>query len=214
MSYTLLQLATIVATDVGLAVPSVVAAATDATDRTMLEMKQVIDLAGEEISRRVDWQALRFSTTVTGTGAPATHSLPAAYQRMITGNAVTLTSSGATIRGGLSAEEFLSLAQVSGTPRFYLVAGSQGARTIQFWPYLANAATATIVYQSDRWNSVGPASTFTSDTDTALLPDQVMIKGAIARWRRQKGMDYPDYQAEFEMVMQNYAMFDDNARSP
>lgn len=211
---TLLQLAAEVAIDVGLAQPTVVAAATDSSDRTMVEMKQCLDLTGEEVSRRVDWAALRATTTATGTGAAATHNLPAGYSRMISGNAVTFTSTGAVIRGGLSAEEFLSLTATSGTPRFYFVSGPEGAKTIQFWPYLANAVTATIYYQSKNWNSVGPAATFTSDGDTASLPDQVMIKGAIARWRRQKGMDYPDYQAEFEMVLQNLATFDDNARSP
>ena len=61
---------------------------------------------------------------------------------------------------------------------------------------------------------MGPASTFTSDSDMASLPDQVMIKGTIARWRRQKGMDYQDYMGEYETVLQTYATFDDNARTP
>jgi len=212
MTSTLLQIATIAAIDLGLKVPVVVAVATDATDRTMLEMKQIIDLTGEEIARRVDWAALRATTSIVGTGAASAFALPAAYSRMTQGNAVTLA--GATIRGGLSAEEFLALTATAGTPRYYLVAGPPDAKTIQFWPTLANGATVTVVYQSRYWNSVGPAATFTSDTDMAYFPDAVLIKGSIARWRRQKGMDYQDYMGEYENVLKTYAMFDDNARTP
>ena len=212
MSYTLLQLAQYVAIDVGLAVPSVVAAATDSSDRTMVEMKQAINHAGEEIARRVDWSTLRTTTTITGTGVASAFALPVSYQRMIQGNAVTV--GGIPVRGGLSSEEFLALTATAGTPRFYFVSGLPELKTIQFWPTLANATAATVIFQSSLWNNTGPAKEFTNDSDTALLPDQVMIKGAIARWRRQKGMDYQDYHSEYEMVLQNYAMFDDNARSP
>ena len=212
MTATLLQIATALAVDVGLAVPTAVASATDATNRTMVEAKQVIDFVGEEAARRVDWAALRATTSVVGTGSAASFTLPAAYSRMTMGNAVII--GGVTIRGGLSAEEFLSLTAVAGTPRFYLISGPPDAKTIQFWPTLANGVTVNIIYQIRYWNSVGPAEKFTLDTDTAYLPDQIMIKGSIARWRRQKGMDYADYQSEYEMVLQNYAIFDDNARSP
>ena len=212
MTKTLLQLATEVAVDVGLKVPSAVAAATDSTDRTMVEMKQIIDQTGEEIARRVDWASLRSSTTVTGTGAAVALNLPTAYDRMIAGNAVTV--GGVTVRGGLSPDEFLSLSATAGTPRFYLVSGPVGAKTIQFWPYLANAVTASINFQSRMWNSNGPAATFTTDSDTSYFPDAVFSKGAIARWRKQKGMDFQDYEAEFETVLKQYANFDDNARTP
>lgn len=212
MTYNLLQLARIVAIDVGLVVPDAVASATDATNRTMVEMKQIIDFVGEELSRRVDWAALRLTATIAGTGTTTAFALPAAYLRMTQGNSVTIA--GAPVRGGLSADEFLSLPDTIGTPRFYLISGPPNAKTIQFWPTLANGVSATVVYQSNLWNTNGPAATFTTDTDTSIYPDQLMIKGSIARWRKQKGMDYPEYQSEFEITLQNYAMFDDNVRTP
>ena len=211
-SNTLLQVATAVAKDVGLSVPTIVAAATDASDRAMVEMKQVLDFTGEEIARRVDWSFLRTTTVIAGTGVASAFALPAACQRLIAGAAVTV--GGIPLRGGLSGEEFLSLAAVAGTTRFYLTGGTPGTMTIQFWPTLANATNATVYYQSANWNGTASAATYVADSDIALIPDQLMIKGGIARWRRQKGMDYQDYASEFEMALQNYAMFDDNARSP
>lgn len=208
----LLAIAKLVAIDVGLAQPSVVAAATDDTDRGAVELKQCLDFVGKELSRRVDWSALRATTTLTGDGTALAHALPAAYQRMMAGNAVKLAISNAVVRGGLSAEEFLSLPAVSGTPRFYLIAGVDGARTINFWPHLANTFQATAIYQSKNW--VASAEAYAADSDQALLPDDLMVKGGIARWRRQKGMDYPDYVAEFEAALANFAAYDDGARSP
>jgi hypothetical protein len=207
MSLTLLQIASKVALDVGLAVPTAVATS---TDREMLEMKQVLDFVGEELSRRVDWSSLRVASSVTGTGAAAAFNLPTAMMRLMSGNAMLVNN--VTVRGGLSAEEFLSLASTSGTPRYYFISGAVGAKNIQFWPYLANGVQANFNYQSLNWAT--NSNVYVLDTDQCQVPDTLMIKGGIARWRRQHGMDYQDYAAEYEASLANYAMFDDNARSP
>lgn len=209
---TLLEIAKAVARDVGLAQPSAVVGATDDTDRGMVEMKQCLDFVGEELARRVDWSALRSETTLTGNGTALAHPLPASYLRMMAGNAVKLAVSFAIVRGGLSAEEFKSLPPVAGTPRFYFIGGPRGAKTISFWPFLANAFEATALVQSENW--VASSTTYQADGDVALVPSPLLVKGGIARWRRQKGMDYVDYIAEYEAALANYAEFDDGARSP
>lgn len=209
---TLLQVAQSVARDVGLAQPTAVVGSTDDTNRGMVEMKQCLDFVGEDLSRRVDWSALRTEVTLTGNGSAFAHPLPASYLRMMAGNAVKLAVSLAIVRGGLSAEEFLSLPAVVGTPRYYLIGGPRGAKTISFWPYLANAFGATALVQSENW--VASATSYQADSDIALLPSPLMVKGGIARWRRQKGMDFADYVAEYEAALANYAEFDDGARSP
>lgn len=209
---TLLQVAQSVARDVGLAQPTAVVGATDDTDRGMVEMKQNLDFVGEELARRVDWSALRSEVTLTGNGAAFDHPLPASYLRMMAGNAVKLAVSFAPVRGGLSAEEFKSLPPVVGTPRFYFIGGPRGAKTIAFWPFLANAFEATALVQSENW--VASATAYAADGDIASVPSPLMVKGGIARWRRQKGMDYADYVAEYEAALANFAEFDDGARSP
>ncbi|MEQ1519720.1 MAG: hypothetical protein ABL936_00445 [Aestuariivirga sp.] len=209
---TLLEVAQAVARDVGLAQPTAVVGATDDTDRGMVEMKQHLDFVGEELARRVDWSALRSEVTLTGNGSALEHPLPASYLRMMAGNAVKLAVSFAIVRGGLSAEEFKSLPPVVGTPRFYFIGGPRGAKTISFWPFLANTFEATALVQSENW--VASATSYQADGNIALVPSPLMVKGGIARWRRQKGMDYADYVAEYEAALANYAEFDDGARSP
>ena len=51
-----------------------------------------------------------------------------------------------------------------------------------------------------------------ADTDTALIDEELLLKCLIVRWRRQKGMDYADHEAEYEAALKSYAGFDDGGR--
>jgi hypothetical protein len=82
---------------------------------------------------------------------------------------------------------------------------------ITLWPYLANAATATVQFQSKNWTSAGSA-TFTADDQTSLIDEALFLKGLIVRWRRQKGMAYLDEEAEFEAALADLAKFNDRGR--
>lgn len=199
---TLLTVCEALAKNVGLPVPAQVAAA---TDRTSVEMLQFANDTATEIARRVDWGRLTASATITGTGAAVAHSLPSGFSRIAAGASV-FTSGGAVIRS-LTRAEWDTLTAVQGTPRYFYVT----ATTIQFWPYLANAATARLVYQTGNWCSNG-TSAFSADSNTALFSEVVLEKGLIARWRRQKGMDFADFEAEYEAELKNQAAFDDRSR--
>ncbi len=171
--------------------------------RQWQEALQFANETGEELARRVDWGVLQNSTTLTGTGAAVAHSLPSDFSRLNQGVAVTV--GGAIVRP-LTRAEWSNLTPVVGTPRYFLLEQN----TIQFWPYLANAATATAQYQSTNWCSAG--ATFMSDTDTSLLDEKLFTKGLIVRWRRQKSMDYADFEAEYESALADFARFDDRSR--
>lgn len=177
------------------------------TAREVINIVQFINDAGTEIARRVDWGALRQTATVTGTGSAVNHSLPAGFARLVMGNAVNV--GGVPVRGGLSADEWASLTPVQGTPRFFRLLGS----TISFYPFLANAATASVTFQSLNWASNGTGR-MVADADTALFPEDLLAKGAIWRQRRHVGQDYADQLAEFEAALTDYSAFDARDRSP
>jgi hypothetical protein len=177
------------------------------TAREIVNIVQFINDAGTEIARRVDWGALRQTTTVAGTGSAVNHALPAGYARLVQGNAVNV--GGVPVRGGLSADEWASLTPVEGTPRFFRLLGS----TISFFPFLANAATVSVTFQSLNWSSNGTGR-MTADADTALFPEDLLAKGAIWRQRRHVGQDYADQLAEFEAALGDYSAFDVRDRSP
>lgn len=181
--------------------------ASGSTDRAIVNVVQFVNDAGTECARRVDWGALRKTTSVVGTGAAIDHALPSDFSRLIDGNAVN--SSGVAIRGGLSADEWASLVPVVGTPRFFRKIGS----SISLFPFLANAATATVIYQSLNWVS-GNAARMTLDAQTALFPEDLLIKGAIWRQRRHVGQDFADQLSEFEAALADYSKYEMRARSP
>jgi len=197
---TLVQLVQDLAKNVGLQVPDVVVTS---SNRSMVEALSFANEVGEELSRRVDWSELYSTVTLTGDGTSAPHDLPAAFERVAQGIAVR--AAGNTVRA-LTRMEWGALTATEGDPRYFLLEND----AISFWPYLASGATATVGYISSAWCTGGSA--FAADTDTVVFPDDLFSLGLIVRWRRQKGMDYADYEAEYEAALADFARFDDGAR--
>lgn len=162
--------------------------------------------AAEELARRVDWSNLRQTATITGTGTNDDFDLPADYSRLIEGN--SLKSSTGPIRVGLSADEWNSLTPVVGVPRYARLIGGR----ISFYPFPAAAAEVTVVYQSKSWCPTG--TSWGTDAEEALVPEDLIRMGAIWRWRRHLGQDIQDYLAEYESALADRAKFDGGIRSP
>lgn len=197
---TLLTICEGLALNAGMTVPDAVVTS---PSREWAEAVKMANDAGEELARRVDWGQLQESTTLTGDGTNLAHSLPADFARMNSG--ICMTASGAILRP-LTRAEWNGLTPVVGTPRYFLLEGS----TVTLWPYLANAATVTVQYQTLEWASSG--QTFVADTDTALVDEGLLLKCLIVRWRRQKGMDYGDFEAEYESALRDFSGFNDRSR--
>lgn len=197
---TLLTAAQALAKNVGMAIPDVVVSS---PLREWKEALQFANEAGEEMSRRVDWAELRATTTLTGDGTNQTFTLPSAYDHLAPAAALV---SGTTTLRPLTQSEWQTLTAVEGTPRYYLLEGS----SVTLWPYLASAATVTVNYQSKNFCSAG--SEFAADDDTLVVDEDTFVKALIVRWRRQKGMDYADFEAEYEAALRDVARFSDGAR--
>lgn len=204
---TLLSIAQAVAQDVGIDPPTEVVAS---TDRDVMELLICINTTGEEISRRVAWGALTTEETITGDGTSTAKTVGSvnpfgtSVMRLVDGVTVT-TPSGSIVRPLTRAE--WNMADVEGTPRYFLFERA----SIRLWPYLANSATVTVRYQTSKWTS-DDTLVFTKDDQTALFSEVIIVKGAIARWRRQKGMPYQDQEVEYETALAEFADFDDRGR--
>lgn len=198
----LLTIATALAKNVGLEVPDVVITS---PDREWAEAVEFSNLVGEELARRVDWGALSNEVTLTGDGTNKGHALGTYFSRVTPGVSVT-TSAGGIIRP-LTRAEWGSLTAVEGVPRYYLLEG----RNVTLWPYLATDETVTVQGQTKAWCSNGTGE-WAGDSETSLIDEDLMLRGLIVRWRRQKGMDYADYEAEYEATLAELAGFDDGAR--
>lgn len=194
----LISLAQGLAKNIGLAVPNTVTAN---GAREWVEFVHMANQEGEELARRVDWGQLTAVTTLTGTGANQEYTLPARFSRVVKG--IGLSGNPRP----LTRAEWASLAPVEGVPRYYLLEGNQ----ITLWPYLASGETVDLTYQSDAFTNTG-GNAWTADDETSLIDEDLFLKGLIVRWRRQKGMDYADYEAEYEATLADIAGFDDRTR--
>lgn len=197
---TILDIVQAMAKNVGISVPDVVVTS---SERAMVEALRYANEVGEELARRVDWGALTVTTILTGTGASLAHTLPTDFDRIPQGAAVTY---GVVPLRALSRAEWNTLTAAEGTPRYFLLENE----TVTLWPYLASADTVNLTYISEQWSSSG--SEVLLDTDTVVFPDDLFTLGLIVRWRRQKGMDYADFEAEYEAMLADYAKFSDRSR--
>jgi hypothetical protein len=189
------------AENVGIASPDVVISS---PLRAWAEAVSQSQYAAEELARRVDWGDLTEIVTLTGDGTNKQHDLGAGFSRLAKG--IAMTGAGGIIRP-LTRAEWATLTPVEGIPRYFLLEG----QNVTLWPYLATGQVATATTQSKNWCSAG-GDAWVSDGDTSLIDEGLLLKGLIVRWRRQKGMDYADYEAEFEAALRDFASFDDRSR--
>lgn len=199
----LLSIAQEVAINVGIPVPST-AFGTDTDSKRLVQYTQE---AANEISRRADWAALRSTTSISGTGSNDDFDLPSGFARLTTGASVTV--GGVPVRGGVSQSEWVALTAISGTPRYFRLSGTK----ISFYPYPADGASVSISYLTENWCSSG-GKVWVADTDTALVPETLIAKGAVWRWRRFLGKDFQDYLSEFESALSDLAKADGGVRLP
>jgi hypothetical protein len=201
---TLLTIVQALARNVGVAVPESVVTS---PRREMIEALQMANDAGEELARRVDWGVLNQAVTLIAPGLivpppPGVGlDLGPSFSRMAQGIAVRF---GTAIVRPLARAEWNGLTPVEGVPRYFLLDGT----VMEFWPALAPGESVSVSFQSKEWTSSG--ASFMADDDTSKIDEALLTKALIVRWRRQKGMDYADYEAEYEAALQEFAQFDDN----
>lgn len=198
---TLLTICEGLAKNVGMKVPTQIVAA---SQREWIEALQFCNEVGEELARRVDWGDLTTTETITGDGTNKKHSLSSYFSRMVQGACVIV--GGAPVRA-LTRAEWGSLTATEGTPRYFLLEDTG----LTLWPYLANAETGTVIYQTKAWCSNG-TDAWSADDETSLIDEDLFLKALIVRWRRQKGMPYADEEAEYEAALAQYAGFDNGGR--
>lgn len=197
----LLTIARGLARGVGLSLPDRVIGS---PDRTWAEVTEHATAAGEELARRVDWGQLTATAILVGNGADTAHPLPANFARITKGAGVR--GAGGTVRP-LTQAEWATLTATEGVPRYFLLRDS----VLRLWPHMAVSATVAVSYQSNAWCSNGTGA-WAADDDTALIDEGLLQKGLEVRWRRAKGMDYADHEAEYEAAIGDFARFNDRSR--
>jgi len=182
------------------------------TDQIAVEMADLANEVATDIAKSYDWRTLTKIATVTGTGALA-YALPADFDRMTLGAEV---DDSATWFWGY--EPFTSVNDWmrfrSGTysiisPGGWIIIGGE----LQFYP--APNGNAEYPYISKNWaRSSGdePKAAFTADDDTFLLDERLLTLGLIWRWMAQKGFEYSEAMATYELALAQAQGRDKGAR--
>lgn len=157
------------------------------TDFQTVQMVQFINEAGDDIARRTRWQ--RMLTTDTIVGPTSSHTLPTDYfaLEVVYLNEATWSS----VRVVVEPHDWAFLLVRDTVQNYCHIEGN----ALLFQPAVG-ANGATMRYASSRW--VDGKDAVTADGDDLLIPDALVEKGAVWRWKRQHGLPYEDMLAELE----------------
>ncbi len=154
-------------------------------DFQMRQFAALVNAAGRDINSRAEWSKSRKQTDL---GPGSIFNLPNDFQEMASTGAVTI--GGKPARAVPSTEMWQLLkAKPSAQPYYHLEGGQ-----IHFSPAIT---LADIQYISKGWLENGSISA-TDNADIPVFPDELLKRGVIWRWRRQKGLPFDDLIAEFE----------------
>lgn len=169
----------------------------DNTDADVVEIRNFMNLAGQEIARRADFSKL-FVDAGTG-GNISEYTLPDAFCRIPSkGTTVKLNKSGVftPVIPVVSDASWALIKYKNPSDLYYY---HQISNKIVFAPTL-DGDGAIVTYISKYWveDNVTGREVIQDNGDTLLIPESLVQKGAVWRWMRKKGLPYEDHFSEFE----------------
>lgn len=180
------------------------------TDHIAVEFRDLIQEVAEDIAEAAEWRDLIKTATLTG---GSSFPKPADFDRMLKGQGVQDATNWFWGYHPFSdVSEYI--AAVNGampliSPGGWIILDGE----FKFWP--AAVGTATFPYVSNlivrsSGGTLKPA--FTADDDTFVLDERLLTLGLIWRYRAQKGVDYSEDMANYEMALAQAMDRDKGAR--
>lgn len=199
--------------------PSEITAAFASTDADLQQLILFATDAGVDCMERADWKNLKIHGQVVGNGTADSFDVPCNFQRMLSVDRypfrkiVSQTSPAIPVDGPIADQTLQELKAYPGTlayPVWRLIEDR-----IEVWPILANGHIFDFWYIAKDW-ILGADGTrkkqFTADTDTVLINENTIMKGAIWRWKASKGLDYAEAFRDFETSVERNSSQDGAGR--
>ncbi|QAX31312.1 phage adaptor protein [Leisingera sp. NJS204] len=156
----------------------------------MRQLRGMMNAAGVDIASRAEWSRLYTDWTIGG--GVSSVALPDDFHQMAEQGAVRIDKAGfRPVRAVVAPEQWDFLTRRPSTQPYYHLRSGQ----LHFAPALPSEG-ALVRYVSTNW--VDGGDHITQNGDSLLIPERLVEKGAIWRWKRQKGQPYDDNLAEFE----------------
>lgn len=186
------------------------------SDPQIVQMMRLLEEEGASLAIRGDWQSLTLEathTTVALEDQGALTSIATNGFRAIKNQTIWDRNTLLPVLGPVSSEDWQALkAVVVNGPRYrYRLRGNH----LLVNPVPDAGLTWAFEYLSKNWILAADGLTykqyFTADTDTVLLPEEIMVLGLRWRWMKEKGLAYADLFAEYE-VQVNTALGQDGTK--
>lgn len=191
-------------------VPEQVVGSNDPGTQQLLEMFQQ---EGDELRSKAEWARLILTWTVTIVSNLQDESFPADYDRLRTRADIWRSGSNLLpLIGPVPPDEWHRLITLpAGFPGYWRPYGAG----LTFFG-IPVAETTSAEYVSSYWimdvDGVTTKPEFTADTDTSLLPDQLLMAGVLWRWKSSKGLEYAEDMATYERMLERFIAADRLAR--
>ena len=170
------------------------------SDQVAVEMADLANEVASDIASSHDWRALTKIHSLAG--GSETYPLPADYDRMVLASEI---DDSASWLWGYQPFDSVNdwMRYKSGTypilsPGGWIILGGE----MHFYP--AARDQAQFPYISNRWarSEAGtPKASFTADDDEFVLSERLMTLGLIWRWKAQKGLEYAEDMATYELAL-------------
>ncbi len=176
-------------------VPVPVAVMSQVSDDRILQMLRILEEEGNDLAQRGDWQGITFEathTTLADEDQGSVTSIATNGFRHIKNGTFWDRTSKLPILGPLSDGEWQARKGMATTgPRyFYRMRGGK----LLVNPAPPASSTWAFEYVSKNWILGVDGTTykqyFTLDTDTVLLPEELLLMGLRWRWKKEKGLEY------------------------
>lgn len=178
------------------------------TDPQVLQVLRLLEEEGTDLSKRGPWQAITFEATfvtVATASQGALTTLATNGFRYIKNDTIWDRTNKLPVCGPMEAPEWQAIQALTWNgPRYrYRIRGGN----LLITPTPTAGYTWAFEYASTNWilgaNGVTYNQYFQLDTDTILLPEDLVLMGLRWRWKKEKGLDYAEDFRTYEMQVKD-----------
>lgn len=196
------------------------AQAFSSTDDNVLQIVAFVQDTGRELVERGEWNTLKKTFQVTGDGVTTVFPLPSDWMRLCPsdkspmGALVSLARPTIPLRGPINDEALNQIKALTAFPAYpvWRLIG----KNLEIWPAIASGEIVRTTYFSKAFVVSGAngsyLQSFSSDNDTSLIEEDTLMKGAIWKWKRAKGLDYAEEFRAYELSADRNEGQQDNGR--
>ena len=178
------------------------------TDTQVLQIMALLEEEGEDLSKRGAWEGITFEashTTLAAEDQGAVTSIATNGFRYIKNQTIWDRTDRLPVLGPMDSQDWQATKAVVNTgPRYrFRIRGGK----------LLSSPTPTaghswyFEYVSKNWilgvDGVTYKQYFTLDTDTILIPEELVLMGLRWRWKKEKGFDYSEDFRTYEMQVKD-----------